>query len=95
VGLAAVGNTGGRLATGGAESGEGAEGFSSSHASTGVTGAVDAEALPYNEAAVVAGFAPPNAGRGADGGGGGLAPDGVDGVGVARSVAMSTFPTGL
>ena len=58
MGLAAVGNTGGRLAAGGAESGEGAEGFSSSHASTGVTGAVDAEALPYNEAA---GFAALNA----------------------------------
>lgn len=94
MGLAAVGNTGGRLAAGGAESGEGAEGFSSSHASTGVTGAVDAEVLPYNEAAVVADFAAPNAGRGADGGGGGLAVDGTDRVGVARSAAMSTFPIG-
>ena len=90
-----VGNAGPRLAAGGAEVGGDEEGISSSHASTGVTGAVDAGTLPYNEAAVVAGFKPPKAGRGADGGGGGLTADGTDGVEVARSAAISTFPTGL
>jgi hypothetical protein len=93
VGLAVVGNAGARLA-GGAEGGGDTGDFSSAQASTGVTGAVDAGALPYNEAAVVAGFAAPNIGRGAEGGGGGLAANGTDGVGVARSAAMSTFPIG-
>ena len=45
--------------------------LSSAHASTGVIGAVNAAALPYNEVAVVAGFAAPNVGRGEDGDGGG------------------------
>ena len=86
-----MGNTGGRLAAGSAG---GDEGFSSGHASAGVVG-VDPDGLPYSEAAEAADLAAPNAGRGAERGGGSLAADGVDGVGVARSAAISTFPTGL
>lgn len=94
-GRAMVGKTGTRSATGGAGGGEGTEGFSSGHASAGVVGVTDPDVVPYSEAAEAAGRAAPNVGRGADGAGGGLAAIGTDEIGVARSAAMSTFPTGL
>jgi len=46
--------------TAGGGGGAGAKRYPLFHASSGVTGAVDAEALPYNEAAAVASFAAPN-----------------------------------